>query len=179
MEEGVSKMFSFHSHTQTQNGSKGSKAIGWRCHTPPAVRLCVITAGAKFLSFGAAAAWGRQWVHSGGCRPSTGGRSQHGWPLLARCSVRAKSTVCDPMDCSPPGSSVHGILQARILEWVVVSSSRGSSRPRDQTRISYVSCMGRPVLYHLRHPGSWDALWRRAELFPDVAKCPRGQEVCG
>lgn len=60
MEEGVSKMFSFHSHTQTQNGSKGSKAIGWRCHTPPAVRLCVITAGAKFLSFGAAAAWGRQ-----------------------------------------------------------------------------------------------------------------------
>ena len=42
-------------------------------------------------------------------------------------------TLCDPMDCSPPGSCVHGILQARILEWVAVSSSRGSSPPRDGT----------------------------------------------
>ena len=41
-------------------------------------------------------------------------------------------TLCDPMDCSPPGSSVHGILQARILEWVATSFSRGSSRPRDE-----------------------------------------------
>ena len=40
-------------------------------------------------------------------------------------------TLCDPMDCSPPGSSVHGILQARILEWVAISFSRGSSQPRD------------------------------------------------
>ena len=40
-------------------------------------------------------------------------------------------TLCDPMDCSPPGSSVHGILQARILEWVAISSSRRSSQPRD------------------------------------------------
>ena len=39
-------------------------------------------------------------------------------------------TLCDPMDCSPPGSSVHGILQARILTWVTMSFSRGSSRPR-------------------------------------------------
>ena len=43
---------------------------------------------------------------------------------------------CDLMDCSPPGSSVHRILQARILEWVAMPSSRGSSRPRDQIRIS-------------------------------------------
>ena len=42
----------------------------------------------------------------------------------------------DPMDCSLPGSSVHGILQPRILEWVAVSFSRGSSQPRDQTRMS-------------------------------------------
>ena len=42
-------------------------------------------------------------------------------------------TLCDPRDCSPPGSSVHGILQARILEWVAISSFRGSSWPRDQT----------------------------------------------
>ena len=40
-------------------------------------------------------------------------------------------TLCDPVDCSPPGSSVHGILQARILEWVAISFSRISSRPRD------------------------------------------------
>ena len=42
-------------------------------------------------------------------------------------------TLCDPMDCSPPGSSVHGILQAKILEWVAVPSSRGSSQPRGRT----------------------------------------------
>ena len=43
-------------------------------------------------------------------------------------------TLCNPMDCSPPDSSVHGILQARTLEWVAMPSSRGSSQPRDQTR---------------------------------------------
>ena len=42
-------------------------------------------------------------------------------------------TLCDPMDCSLPGSSVHGILQAKILEWVAIPYSRGSSQPRDQT----------------------------------------------
>ena len=52
---------------------------------------------------------------------------------------------CDPVDCSPPDSSVHEILQARILEWVATSFSRGSSRPRDWTQ---VSCIGRWVLYH-------------------------------
>ena len=52
-------------------------------------------------------------------------------------------TLCEPMDCSPPGSSVHEILQARILEWVAIPFSRGSSRPRDQNHISYVSFIGR------------------------------------
>ena len=42
--------------------------------------------------------------------------------------------LCDPMDCDPPGSSVHGILQARILEWVAISFSRGSPPPRDEPR---------------------------------------------
>ena len=65
-------------------------------------------------------------------------------------SLHAKSlqfclTLCDPMDCSLPGSSVHGILQARILEWVAISSSRGSSWPRDQTCVSCSSCSGRQV----------------------------------
>ena len=45
-------------------------------------------------------------------------------------------TLCDAMDCSLPGSSVHGILQARILEWVAMPFSRGSSGSRDQTRVS-------------------------------------------
>ena len=52
-------------------------------------------------------------------------------------------TLCDSMDCSLSGSSAHGIFQARILEWVAISSFRGSSRPRDQTHISRVSCIGR------------------------------------
>ena len=46
--------------------------------------------------------------------------------------------LCNPMDCSLPGSSLHGILQARVLEWVAISFSRGSSRPRDQTRVSCI-----------------------------------------
>ena len=47
-------------------------------------------------------------------------------------------TLCHPMDCSLPGSSLHGILQARVLEWVAISFSRGSSRPRDRTRVSHI-----------------------------------------
>ena len=57
-------------------------------------------------------------------------------------------TLCDPMDCSPPGSSVHAILQARIPEWVAVSSFRGSSWPKNRTCISYLASIGRQVLYH-------------------------------
>ena len=48
-------------------------------------------------------------------------------------------TLCDPMDCSLPGSSVHGILQARILEWIAIPYSRGSSQPKDQTQVSYIA----------------------------------------
>ena len=60
-------------------------------------------------------------------------------------------TLCDAIDCSPPGSSVHGIFQAKIPECVAISFSRGPSRPRDRTHISYVSCIGRRVLYHWLH----------------------------
>ena len=62
---------------------------------------------------------------------------------VLQCSVLSGLTLCDPMNCNSPGSSVNGILQATILEWVVISSSRGSSQPRDRTRISWVSCIGR------------------------------------
>ena len=55
--------------------------------------------------------------------------------------------LCDPVQCSLPGCSVHEILQARILEWVATPFSWGSSRPRDRTHASYVSCIGRQILY--------------------------------
>ena len=58
-------------------------------------------------------------------------------------SLQSCPILCNTMDCSPPGSSVQGILQARILEWVAMPSSRGSSRPRDPTHVSYISCIGR------------------------------------
>ena len=66
-------------------------------------------------------------------------------------------TLCDLMDCSPPGSSVQGILQARTLEWIAIPFSRGSSRPRDQT---WVSCIDRQILYHLTHQGSLKIICR-------------------
>ena len=69
--------------------------------------------------------------------------------LMHGCYIA--SVVSDslwPYGLSPPGSSVHGILQARVLEWVTVSSSRRSSPPRDQTRVSCVSCIGSQVPYH-------------------------------
>ena len=60
-------------------------------------------------------------------------------------------TLCDPMDYSLPGSSVHGIFQAIVLEWVAISFSRGSSQPRDRT---WVSCIVGRRFYHLSHQGS-------------------------
>jgi len=68
-------------------------------------------------------------------------------------SLQSCLTDCDPMDCSPPGSSVHGILQARILEWVAKPSSRGDSQPRDGIRIS--------CLLH----------WRAGPLLPFSCQC--------
>ena len=56
-------------------------------------------------------------------------------------------TLCNPMDCSPPGFSVHGLLQARILEWVAMPFTRGSSQPRDWTQVSYISSISRHILY--------------------------------
>ena len=69
-------------------------------------------------------------------------------------SLQLCPTLCDPMDYSPPGSSVHGNSPGKNTEWVAMPSSRGSSSPRDRTHISYVSCMGRWVLYHKRHLGT-------------------------
>ena len=83
-----------------------------------------------------------------------------GWlvTLLARvcvCSVvRSYLTLRIHGLYSPAGSSVHGISQAGILEWVAISCSRGSSQPRDQTCISRISCIGRRILFHC---ATWEA----------------------
>ena len=75
--------------------------------------------------------------------------------LKCVCSVdQSCLTLCDPMDCSPSGSSVHEILQARILEWVAISSSRGAFWLRDQVHVSCISCIGRWILYHW---ATWEA----------------------
>ena len=69
-------------------------------------------------------------------------------PCMKAKSLQSCLTLWNLMDLSPPGFFFHGILQARILEWVAVPSSRGSSQPRDRTCFSHVSCFSRRVLYH-------------------------------
>ena len=84
-----------------------------------------------------------------------------GWFIYCCRSVaKLCPTLCNPMDCSPPGSSVHGISQARTLEWVAISSSSRSSRPRDGICIS---CMGRSVLNHLPTWEVCDGLYNEAK----------------
>ena len=65
----------------------------------------------------------------------------------------------DPVEYSPPGSSVHGVSQARVLEWVAISSSRGPSRPRDGTGVSSTRCTGRRAP-HLSHVGRQESAGR-------------------
>ena len=78
--------------------------------------------------------------------------------------AQSRPTLCDPMDCNMPGSSVPGILQARILEWVAISSPGESSWPRDGNCISHSSCIGRRILLPLSHLGSLTSLWVRLIL---------------
>ena len=81
------------------------------------------------------------------------------WPLQTDffclvCGAQWRLIFCNSMDCSPPGSSAHGIFQRRRLEWVAISCCRGSSRPRDPTCISCVSSIGKWILYHR---ATWEA----------------------
>ena len=77
-------------------------------------------------------------MHCGGLNQK---EIQKGRDICIHMCLVAQScpTLCDPLDCSPPGSSVHGMFQARILEWVVMPSSRGSSQTRDQTQVSGIA----------------------------------------
>ena len=74
-------------------------------------------------------------------------------------------TIWDGVNCRPLGSSVHGIFEAKLLEWVAISCSRGSSWPRDQTHLSRISCLGRWILYHW---ASWEAPKNASVQFSSV-----------
>ena len=138
--------------SQPAGGTKGALA---KQHVPgwPVLLGILISPVERGLS--SALPWGDSWhffaLHLLYC-----------WCLVAKLCP----TLCDPLDCSPPGSSVQGILQARILEWVAIPSSKGSSWPRDQI---HISCFGRRILYH------W-ATWAAPSLsvqFSSVAQlCP-------
>ena len=91
-----------------------------------------------------------------------------------RCLIaKLCSALCDPMDHSPPGSSVHGITQARILKWVATSYSRGSSWPTDQI---CVSCIGRQIHYHW---ATWEAKNYSCRISNNIflAKCKEYNSV--
>ena len=83
-----------------------------------------------------------QWVAYPFSTGSSGPCNQNGVSCIALSEVaQLCPTLCNPMDCSLPGSSVHGIFQARVLEWVAISFfSRESSQPRDQTQGSCIAC---------------------------------------
>ena len=85
-----------------------------------------------------------------------GASTFHHGKCKLKLATQSSLTLCDPMDCSPPGSSVHGILQARILEWVAISFSRGSSQPRDlhNPGIKPRSPTLWKTIYRLSHQGS-------------------------
>ena len=77
-------------------------------------------------------------------------------PFVHAKSLQSCPTLCDPVDYSLPGFSVHGTLQARIVEWVAMPSSRGSSQPRDQTQVSYISYIDRWVFFTTS--ATWEVL---------------------
>ena len=83
------------------------------------------------------------------------------WKWKWECSRALCPALCDPVDGSPPGSSIHGILQARILEWVAISFSRGSSWPRDRTQVSRIAgrCFNLWPSFPGYHRRFWKSVW--------------------
>ena len=84
------------------------------------------------------------------------------FPVLVVHLLSPVQLFCDLMDCSPPGSSVHVISQARTLEWVAIFFSRGSSPPRNQSR---VFCIGKQVLYHWATREAQDYIHNRTTCY--------------
>ena len=127
----------FHYFWFTQRFPQSHGAIGHSTWGQDGARIWVLISlllKATFLPF-------QLFLFQGGrCKP----RSTKMWTRRSTKScVCSKSfvTLCNPMDCSPPGSSVQEIPQARILEWAAKPSSKESSRPRDQTNVSNISCI--------------------------------------
>ena len=75
--------------------------------------------------------------------------------MCVHTQLLSRVWLCNPMDCSPPDSSVHLIFQATVLECVAISYCWGSSWPRDQIHISSISCTGRQILYHCDTWAEW------------------------
>ena len=92
---------------------------------------------------------------------------ERGRECVCVCAVTQSClTLCDLRNCSPPGSSVHGISQARILELATISYSRGSSQSRDWTCISFISYISRQILYHCTIP--WENHNSKIHMHPNV-----------
>ena len=91
------------------------------------------------ISFSRGFSWPRDWTHvsliTGRCFTIWATREAQSESEVSQSCP----TLCDPMDCSLPGSSIHGIVQASVLEWVAISFSRGSSRPRDWIQVSCIA----------------------------------------
>ena len=98
---------------------------------------------------------------------------------LNMCSVAQSClTLCDSLDCSPPGPSVYGTFQARTLEWVAISFSRGSSWPSDQSHVSCISWVNRQFLYHC---ASWEGHLENLSLIlvlPLESECRGAHTIC-
>ena len=103
----------------------------------------------------------------------------HYWLYMLLIFIKVKSevtqlclTLCDPTDCSLPGFSIHGIFQARILEWVAISFSRGSSWPRDRTQVSHIVDR---YFYRLSHHYV-ELIWKISETGQDLGwgRCRTG-----
>ena len=86
-------------------------------------------------------------------------------------------TFCSHTACCPAGSSVHGLFQARILEQVAISYSRGSSRPRDWTRVSCFSCTGRWIIYHCATWGKSPCKELPSKTRPQGLRCKVHEQV--
>ena len=118
-------------HQTTADAELGARAPGQSMEA--SMRTRMLTSDAQTVPTGAAPFC---------CLPCGGEPRRRGTQVSGQIQdldnegAQSCPTLCDPMDCSPPGSSVHGILQARIVDWVTISFSRGSSQPRDQTQVS-------------------------------------------
>ena len=90
-------------------------------------------------------------------------------PCVLAKSLQSCPTLCDPMDCSLPDSSVHEVLRTRILEWVAMPSSRRSSQARGSSDLGLPHC--RQVLYRMSHQGSPHGLCNKYMFVLEITPC--------